>query len=744
LAPLIFLPVSLDRELVEQRYIYFTKSRNEDVEINVALAELLKGMAIDLPAWSDNESDENPLGTYLDCIERAIAGKRDWKVRRNVTIGLFTFSTLAMYKDLDPQRWPIKMGLEQQPVLRTLIAGAEIGNIQYAEDYEIDTLQGPEPLLITDADSSQHSAVVDVLKGESSHVIQGPPGTGKSQTITNIIAAALNEGLSVLFVAEKMAALEVVKKRLDSAGLEAFCLELHSSKTSKTEVTQSLAYRLSYRAPLVDSNLQRSNAKALLAAKDELLYYVQRVNQDAGETGLKVYDVLLGSAIRETFRVELATGITEARFANPLEISPHTYRQMLDAAKTLEAQMEPLAAFGKLADHPWRGIQNIEITELDESLLMTLISEWNGAIRTLIECASTVSQRTGATMVHTRVELEEFCARVAKTQVPPVDLKVETYKACETTANHNALRQMLERFEGLLAYEAKLSQQTEDIEHARTVGGKACRSAVEVLKEIGVGQFTVSSVKALKTEYQQLAARISNLVSFCSVIGQAAGITDSRIGSMRAVIAGIELLAKLPRLLWGKRSAAVVDEANRTALERADKEVEDLKRRRTRLEAEFELQLLPSAGELRRHSIALKASNAISAFFTSACRDAKRVYRSIARDSVKRNRPDMADSLLRCAQYLTDVEKLNLNSELKIICGTHFAGLETPFAELVEVAHWADEVRKQIASFGETGLRIRDFLFTGTLDQLDTLAALSQQTAFALLKRNVSMIMRHL
>ena len=243
-APLIFVPVTLDRVLAEQRYSYTLKSRNEDVEINVALPELLKNMAVSLPTWEEDENDENPLGTYLRRVEMAIAGKRDWKLRRHVTIGLFTFSTLAMYKDLDPQRWPNGAPIEKQPVLRALIAGAETSDVEYAEDYEIDSLQGPEPLLITDADSSQHSAVVDVLRSKTSQVIQGPPGTGKSQTITNIIAAALNEGLSVLFVAEKMAALEVVKKRLDAAGLEVFCLELHSSKT-----VENSRHRFSREAP---------------------------------------------------------------------------------------------------------------------------------------------------------------------------------------------------------------------------------------------------------------------------------------------------------------------------------------------------------------------------------------------------------------------------------------------------------------------------------------------------------------
>ena len=291
-APLVFVPVALDRVLAEQRYSYTLKSRNEDVEINVAVAELLKDLAVKLPAWEEDENDEFPLGTYLKRVEMAISGKHDWRVRRYVTVGLFTFSTLAMYKDLDPQRWPDGAPIEGRPVLRDLIAGVETSDIKYAEDYEIESLQGPEPLLITDADSSQHSAVVDVLRNNASQVIQGPPGTGKSQTITNIIAAALNEGLSVLFVAEKMAALEVVKKRLDSAGLEVFCLELHSSKTSKTAVTESLGKRMEYRAPLLKSHVVQSNADALSAARADLLRYVERVNHPAGTTGLKVCDVL--------------------------------------------------------------------------------------------------------------------------------------------------------------------------------------------------------------------------------------------------------------------------------------------------------------------------------------------------------------------------------------------------------------------------------------------------------------------
>ena len=90
---------------------------------------------------------------------------------------------------------------------------------------------------------SQHSAIIDVKNGKSL-VINGPPGTGKSQTITNIVASAIAVGKKVLFVSEKAAALEVVKQRLESAGLGDFCLELHSHKTQKKHLLENIEQRM--------------------------------------------------------------------------------------------------------------------------------------------------------------------------------------------------------------------------------------------------------------------------------------------------------------------------------------------------------------------------------------------------------------------------------------------------------------------------------------------------------------------
>ena len=72
---------------------------------------------------------------------------------------------------------------------------------------------------------------------------RGRPEPARAQTITNIVANLLADGKRVLFLAEKQAALEVVKRRLNSAGLGHFCLELHSDKASPKSVIASLYER---------------------------------------------------------------------------------------------------------------------------------------------------------------------------------------------------------------------------------------------------------------------------------------------------------------------------------------------------------------------------------------------------------------------------------------------------------------------------------------------------------------------
>ena len=128
------------------------------------------------------------------------------------------------------------------------------------ENWDVESTSGT----LAQAESKQEA--IEAAKRGVSFVLQGPPGTGKSQTIANIIAESLMAGKKVLFVSQKMAALEVVQNRLNQKELGDFCLEVHSHKMDKREVITRLMRSLSNThlpTPSQDYQRQRQEIKQL-------------------------------------------------------------------------------------------------------------------------------------------------------------------------------------------------------------------------------------------------------------------------------------------------------------------------------------------------------------------------------------------------------------------------------------------------------------------------------------------------
>ena len=198
-----------------------------------------------------------------------------------------------MYRDLDPKTWPAGQSIAQHPLVRELFEGSKNPEIELAEEYPIDApeLVKDVPHLIRDADSSQHSALMHALRGQNL-VIEGPPGTGKSQTITNLIAAALARGKTVLFVAEKLAALEVVRRRLDDAGLGMFCLEVHSHKTKKGAMLTDLAQRYKLRGTFKEPRDLDRHLAVVEEKKRLLTQYASLINKTIEPFKATVFEIL--------------------------------------------------------------------------------------------------------------------------------------------------------------------------------------------------------------------------------------------------------------------------------------------------------------------------------------------------------------------------------------------------------------------------------------------------------------------
>ena len=242
-APLILLPVKLERRSALSGV---KMSRLDDeTRFNLTLLELLRhdftlethGLDGDLPT---DESGVDVTG-ILNIVRRAVRDIPGFEVTTDVVLGTFSFAKYLMWRDLVDR----SEVLAQNDVVRHLLqykvgqsALPQVG--AFPEPETLDAEFSPSELFTPlAADSSQLSAVVASATGHN-FVLDGPPGTGKSQTIANMIAHNLALGRRVLFVAEKMAALDVVKRRLDEKGIGQFCLELHSSKSSKRHVLQQL------------------------------------------------------------------------------------------------------------------------------------------------------------------------------------------------------------------------------------------------------------------------------------------------------------------------------------------------------------------------------------------------------------------------------------------------------------------------------------------------------------------------
>ena len=113
-APLLLQPLVMERTLVRSTYRYSIASTGDDSEINLTLKErLLRDFGLVLPDLGEEDTPE----CYFTRAEEAIKEMERWRVRRFVTVGLFSFSRLVMYHDLDPERWPEQKTLHLHPVL---------------------------------------------------------------------------------------------------------------------------------------------------------------------------------------------------------------------------------------------------------------------------------------------------------------------------------------------------------------------------------------------------------------------------------------------------------------------------------------------------------------------------------------------------------------------------------------------------------------------------------------------------
>ena len=292
-APLVLVPVKLERRSAQSPFRI--THHEDDVRINSTLLEFLKrDFHLSIPELEGElPRDQSGIDVQIifEIMRRKVRDISGFEVVEELALSTFSFAKYLMWKDLVDR----SNQLRKNRLVRHLIDGAkntygEIEDNTSMMPEEIDRRRLPRDLLTPlPADSSQLAAVLSASEGRD-FVLVGPPGTGKSQTITNIISQCLGEQKTVLFVAEKAAALDVVHRRLVATELSDAVLELHSNKTDRKSVLAQLG-RGWDRASGGTEEKWIEVTEDLRLSRDQLNAYVEALHAK-GSQGFSVFDAV--------------------------------------------------------------------------------------------------------------------------------------------------------------------------------------------------------------------------------------------------------------------------------------------------------------------------------------------------------------------------------------------------------------------------------------------------------------------
>jgi len=289
-APLFLLPVKLSGGAFLQ--FGFQAQDGESAIPNLCLVQWLRSTkGVRLPALEQPPTDDNGIAidTAFAELRRQLAEEKlPFRIDESASLAILKFSTFQIWRDLD-ENWG---SLLRSPIVEHLVERPGETFADPRADVPVDVDESSSRLPVP-ADGSQLRAIAMARAGRS-FVLEGPPGTGKSQTITNLVAELLRAGKSVLFVAEKQAALEVVHERLQRAGLGGFTLQLHGDKQSIGSIRSQLKAAIETRRSAPDAARQRDRAR-LAGIVAELGQHPSRVHgtNAVGQSLWSAYDQLL-------------------------------------------------------------------------------------------------------------------------------------------------------------------------------------------------------------------------------------------------------------------------------------------------------------------------------------------------------------------------------------------------------------------------------------------------------------------
>lgn len=724
LSPLFVVPISLTRSATVSRKgfrNYTVSARDDGLFNNINLMQRMKrDFGIILPSIDDEISPE----AYFNKVSSAISSMDTrWKVRRYAAVCLLNFTKQLMYEDLNPNKWPIENNIANHKLIRqffdsqdesTADAPVSLGqSSEYLID-EISEVHSNFPIVF-DADSSQHSALIDVIDRKNL-VIEGPPGTGKSQTITNLIAACMNKGLSVLFVAEKLAALEVVKRRLDSAQLGDFCLELHSHKSGKTQVISSLMDSFDRRSNLPQGSELAEKITQYENHRIELHKYAEKLNTEWASTGFTPHQIIqsyvnFNEQLPRAHKFSLVN--IDASSINEQKIQEH-----LEAAERIQSIFESVkqqVPEKNLSMHPWFGVNNGDLTNNDREALLQSLENWTLKIESISDRLINLSSKLGVTI-----------------STIPSGNELRNIKSTIDQNNENITESLLENISDLKEHyvtlgnlhsdivetENKLSDLTKYFIPDYIKSSAKARSTLESLMKIR-NEFGVSgtaplqvlknhpeNLNTLQRKYDSLLEERKHLSEH--VPPSFYEVAESNLNGLKVTAELLSITADLPVDHYSLRTQNHADPEYKTALDEIELKITELQTLRFELDSIFNLKKATDLNQAKSSLVTLKTSSFFG-FLSRETRAAKKHLKEITHPNV--DYQQSKEQLPKLVQYLQGLDLLEHVQKRYSILGSTYQGINTNIKVNRKLNQWSRAVAERYSKSGRKNAeRMNDLL----------------------------------
>lgn len=699
LAPLVLLPVKLEKRKTRGGIEFWVNADGDDAEANYVLAEMMRReFGITLPPFQRGRGVED----YFCETETITPPTLHWRVLRQIAIGVFPSARMAMYADLDSGAH----NFTDNPVIADLLYGSNAHeSAPFADEYDVDApaIEAKVPYLVMDADSSQFSAIVDIAEGKNL-AVEGPPGTGKSQTIVNAIAAALAQGKKVLFVAEKMAALEVVKSRLEAVGLGEFILPLQAKRSTREQVVASIRSRMEM-PRLAPPRDYEAKINAFRKVRDELAAYLKVIASFFGNTGVTVYAILGKNIANHALLHSLPTSLVNTPIHNTEAYNFERRDTLITAANILEKTWQEASQ----AKPCWKGLTSPRTDRFAIVELQQYADDASKAVSNLSKAYSHLKEL--AIPTHLSLDALHYLHKnIGTVEEHLTELDTRFIKEAVQSSSQSSIREFFTR-----CTEAQRANDTiEDVFIRNT--DKCIADTLRNIKNIcDKNSFATLDVHTLendllrqKNSLEEKQAFLTSLQAFIAAFPPAQSWSLASLRQAHLLIQGT------PHTVLAMRSKTTADPDASAVLKRLCQYGTDLFSQKEKFASALSVYPDIDVATLASYIVTLKNSGFFS-FLSGQYRAMKRYCVSISQQK-KFIKESAATDLQSLASYIKGNKEFNENMLAVTLFGKHFNGIETDFDLFTRLVEFYDNAE---ALF--TGIQhrdIRSLIKTGELDLL--------------------------